>query len=93
MDKSNHRVTVNREYLEMLEDFFEINKDSGYNIYGIHRTHMLPPSETRWSADKEELLFLGENEITDKKYDRIIVVNLKGEQKFVYRLEAIIVKD
>jgi hypothetical protein len=54
---------------------------------------MLPPSETRWSADREEILFLGENEITDKKYDRIIVVDSVGREKFVYRLAGVIIQD
>jgi hypothetical protein len=93
MDKSQHLVTVPREYIEMLEDFFEVNKDSEFNIRGVHRTHMLPPSETRWSADREEILFLGENEITDKKYDRIIVVDSVGREKFVYRLAGVIIQD
>lgn len=83
MDKSNHTITVPREYLEMLEGFYEANKDSGFNIYGKHVTHLLPYSVNPLSQ-REDILFLNWNEITDKLYDKIIVVDSDGSEKFRY---------
>jgi hypothetical protein len=38
MDKTYHTVTVPREYLEMLEEFFEVNSKNEKNIHGEIKT-------------------------------------------------------
>jgi hypothetical protein len=79
MDKSKHMVTVPREYLEKLEDFFELHKSSGFNIFG-NVMRVMHPNEP-----PEVTMFLDLNEITDKDYKAIILIDNQGKQKAKFK--------
>lgn len=71
MDKSNHRITVDREYLERLEKFYEENGNTKENIHGIISVNF----------GFTKTLLLRENKITgDNDISMVAVIDTSGKE-------------
>jgi hypothetical protein len=91
MDKSNHRVTVDRQYLEMLEDYHKNNQE--VNIFG-KVLKVKNPISNPWNYPQDEnVMFLNQNELTNHMCNRIIVVDKEGREILRYRLTEKIIHD
>lgn len=74
MDKSNHRITVDRDYLEKLERIAE----SKFNMRGDVRTIKAQAGFHEPYARQIPTLFITDNELS---VDCIIIVNEEGKER------------
>lgn len=76
MDKSQHTVTVPREYLEMLEGVHQDVLENEYTLSG----------KVRRNGDFGKILFIKENALTKQDANTIIVIDEIGKERLVYHL-------
>jgi hypothetical protein len=69
--KRNHSVTVPRDYLENLEEFYKHHMKERNNLHGriIKTDHPF-----------YNVLFINENEVMDKGFNYIVIVNEEGKE-------------
>lgn len=80
MDKSNHLVTVPRDYLEMLENEFEKNKN--FNMNGHVRKVIYPPDSASPISYEVRTLFIQDK---DLNVNNVIVVDNEGKEISKFR--------
>lgn len=72
MDKSNHTVTVPREYLEQLEEF--------YNKHGMEKAHEENIVGRLAKYGFSDVLLLKHNKHANPSVDGIVVIDEEGKE-------------
>jgi hypothetical protein len=76
----SHTVTVPREYLEGLEQFYRTQMENHYNMRGDVRRVMTPPTHLPVPTEKK-ILFINDGDIV---VDEIIILDSEGRERILF---------